>query len=415
MGRGYRRWQGIEPQVWAVYLTISLLSVIHLGTLLLGILTDFDLISIFGVSGSAIAQGQVYRLVTAVLFHLGLFHLLMNMLVLYLLGTVVETLAGALRFFVIFIVAGLTGSAFSALLNQPHVISVGASGAIMGYLGYIIASKVLDPRSIPQAISQWAISLLLINLFINLTNPSGLDVWGHAGGFVGGALAVGIVGLPTRFWLVRSSRFSTLQWLRAAGMVLVVGAIVYAPLTSLPPGMTVLDAALQSGQQIQSQLQRQQARGPGDLGRWAWEPDSYAQVVSSGGLRSAFAQYADGAGLSEDEREEQWEEWRELGEDRQVVLVHLFTSNHAAALTDLQHNSVGLGRAYLENDQGVVVDAAEIEYFPVEQEEEPYYGVNLLSFPTSDQAGRALVDADTQWIRLQVWTGRGDLVVRFET
>ncbi len=409
--RGYRHLTGQTPQVWAVYITIILLSGLHLFGLVVEMTSSVNLTSIFGVSSRAVSQGQVYRLLTAVLFHLGLFHLLMNMLVLYMLGSVVEQLAGALRFFAVFLTAGLTGTAFSALLNAPNVISVGASGAIMGYLGYILASKTLDPRSVPQAISQWAMSILLINVFWNVASPAGLDVWGHVGGFVGGALTVGFVGLPAWRTSPRLGFGRTLLF-RIVSLGLIVG-VIYAPMVSLPADLSPLRAASLAPQQILVQWERQQMGSPGSLGRWAWDTRSYAQILTAIGLQQAFQEYASEAELSAAAVEEQWQLWRDLAQDHQVVLVHLFVSEFSPELTDLRERSVGMGRVFLETSEGITAEAAEIEVFPVKAGEPPYYAVNVLGFPQTVE-GQPIIDESTTWVQLEIWTGRGDLSVRFE-
>ncbi len=408
---GYRRLQSQTPQVWGVYITIIILSSLHLFGLFVEMTSSVSLTSIFGVSSRAITFGQVYRLLTAIFFHLGLLHLLMNMFVLYMLGSVVEQLAGPLRFFAVFLTAGLTGTAFSALFNAPNVVSVGASGAIMGYLGYILASKMLDPRSVPQAISQWAMSILLINVFWNVASPRGLDVWGHVGGFVGGALAVGFLGLPA--WRTGLRLGWARLWLLRVVSVLLVAGVIYAPLASLPADLSALTAVGLAPQQIRMQWERQQLGSPGSLGRWAWEPHSYAQIVTPSAVYQAFQDYVEDSQLPAEEVQEQWQRWQELAQTHQLVLVHLYVSEFSPELTDLREPSVGMGRAFVETSAGLVADADEIHVFPVQVRETPYYAINILAFPQMVN-DRPLVSDATFWVKLEIWTGRGDLSVQFD-
>ena len=86
------------------------------------------------MSRPEIADGEYWRLVTAGFLHAGFFHLLFNMLSLYILGGLLEPAVGRLRFGLIYFVSLLAGS-FGALLLEPTSPTVGASGAIFGLMG----------------------------------------------------------------------------------------------------------------------------------------------------------------------------------------------------------------------------------------------------------------------------------------
>ena len=63
--------------------------------------------------------------------HDGLLHILFNMVFLYMMGTILEPAIGRLNFVVVYFVSLLAGS-FGALLFQPGVPTIGASGAASG-------------------------------------------------------------------------------------------------------------------------------------------------------------------------------------------------------------------------------------------------------------------------------------------
>src|SRR2546421_716410 len=86
------------------------------------------------VSRVAIAHHEYWRLLTAGFLHAGLFHLMFNMLALYILGGLLEPAVGRFRFGLIYFVSLLCGS-FGALLLAPNEPTVGASGAIFGLMG----------------------------------------------------------------------------------------------------------------------------------------------------------------------------------------------------------------------------------------------------------------------------------------
>ena len=71
------------------------------------------------VGAQIYAQGDWYRLVTAMFLHASLLHLALNMLVLYWCGTVVERALGTWRFLLVYFVAGIAGSAGALLSQRP--------------------------------------------------------------------------------------------------------------------------------------------------------------------------------------------------------------------------------------------------------------------------------------------------------
>ncbi len=94
---------------------------------------DIDLADYGAKNNLLIAHGEIWRLFTAIFLHGSVLHILFNAYALYYLGREIETFYGPLRFSLVFLVAGLSGSVVSMLLN-PHA-SIGASGAIFGLIG----------------------------------------------------------------------------------------------------------------------------------------------------------------------------------------------------------------------------------------------------------------------------------------
>ena len=134
--------------------------------------------------GPLVAQGEWYRLITAAFLHYGPIHLGLNMLALYWIGRPLEDWLGPLRFLLLYLVAGLAGSA-GALIANPTAVTVGASGAIFGILG---AAIVLE-RQKTYVLGGSAITLLVVNLAFTFAVP-GISIGGHLGGLAGGALAI---------------------------------------------------------------------------------------------------------------------------------------------------------------------------------------------------------------------------------
>jgi membrane associated rhomboid family serine protease len=148
-----------------------------------------------GLSQHFIAEGEYYRLITSGFLHAGLFHLLTNMLSLWILGSLIEPAVGSRRFALIYFVSLLCGS-FGALLLSPDSLPVGASGAIFGLLA--AAAVVAWNRGfnlMESGLGLW----IGLNLLITFTVPN-ISIGGHLGGLVGGGIAtLALVELQARF------------------------------------------------------------------------------------------------------------------------------------------------------------------------------------------------------------------------
>lgn len=137
-------------------------------------------------------DGQWWRLFTSMFLHFGIFHLLFNGFALFQLGTLYEAWTGSARFSALYIASGLAGSLASTLFHnlpsQEAVVSAGASGAIFGLLGALIAlllkrrDRLLpQARSLLKQLAFWA----GLNIFLGFTGMA-LDNSAHLGGLVAG-------------------------------------------------------------------------------------------------------------------------------------------------------------------------------------------------------------------------------------
>ncbi len=148
----------------------------------------------------AVAMGEYWRLLTAALLHLPVFqnplHLMFNMYALYFAGALVERLYGWRVMGMMYVLTALSASTVSFVLGGD-VPSVGASGAVFGLFGVLLAvsrthNPLLDRRG--QAILRQIGGLIAINLFIGFAVP-GIDNLAHIGGLVAG-LWLGVIFVP---------------------------------------------------------------------------------------------------------------------------------------------------------------------------------------------------------------------------
>ncbi len=133
-----------------------------------------------------------YRLVTAGFVHFGLFHIGMNMFLLWQLGSLLEREIGRVPYALAYVASLIAGST-GALIASPWALSGGASGAVFGLMGLAVVG--MRQRGINPFQTGLGMTLL-INLLITVTIP-GISIGGHIGGLVGGA-ACGAVLIPPR-------------------------------------------------------------------------------------------------------------------------------------------------------------------------------------------------------------------------
>ncbi|MDT0436897.1 MULTISPECIES: rhomboid family intramembrane serine protease [Streptomyces] len=133
-------------------------------------------------SVEGVAEGQWYRLLTAMFLHGSIIHILFNMLSLWWIGGPLEAALGRARYLALYFVSGLAGSALSYLLAAPNQPSLGASGAIFGLFG---ATAILMRRLNYDL--RPVIALLVINLIFTF-GWSGIAWEAHIGGLVAGVV-----------------------------------------------------------------------------------------------------------------------------------------------------------------------------------------------------------------------------------
>jgi membrane associated rhomboid family serine protease len=155
-----------------------------------------------------IEHGEPYRLFTVTLVHGGYLHLFLNLYALWIVGPIVESIWGR-RMFVLFYVLTALAASTASFLASPGP-AVGASGAIFGLVGVIIAGTrahhpVLDRRA--RGIVPQLGMFVIINLvfgFISQGAGVNIDNAAHLGGLISG-LWLGFVVPPGKVPTLRSA------------------------------------------------------------------------------------------------------------------------------------------------------------------------------------------------------------------
>ena len=117
--------------------------------------------------GPLTVGGQWWRLFTEIFVHFGILHIGMNMYILFQVGVLTELLFGKVRYIILYLAAGLAGS-LTSLYVHPLGVSAGASGAIFGVFGALLAFLLIErgviPRKAAMQIARSAVFFLAYHL-----------------------------------------------------------------------------------------------------------------------------------------------------------------------------------------------------------------------------------------------------------
>jgi membrane associated rhomboid family serine protease len=170
--------------------------------------------------GRGVAAGDLYRLLTSAFLHIGIVHLLLNMLALYFVGPTLERWLGRLRFLALYTLSALGGAVLVYLLTPIDVPTLGASGAIFGLFG---ATLVLSRRLNIDV--RFVIGFIVVNLVFTFAGPqlgTPLISWqDHIGGLLTGA-AVGAA-----YAYSRAQRANLVQAGLVVAVVVTLAALVW--------------------------------------------------------------------------------------------------------------------------------------------------------------------------------------------
>ena len=143
-------------------------------------------------AGMGYFSGEWWRLFTAPTMHGLLIHIVMNGLGLLYLGRRAEVMAGWPHLLLVFLFAMISGGVASAH-GSPESSSVGASGGIMGLLGFLLVFEYLHGRLVPKRATRRLLAAIGFTFVIGFVGYQNIDNWAHGGGLVAGMLYAGIV------------------------------------------------------------------------------------------------------------------------------------------------------------------------------------------------------------------------------
>ena len=132
-------------------------------------------------------------LITSPLFHASWSHIISNSVPFVILGVLIA-FEGSRRFWLVTGITAISSGLFAWIINAPHTHTVGASGVVFGYFGYLMVRAFFAP-SLGRGILYGVIALVVgavygATMFTGIF-AAGVHVsWqGHLGGAIGGAIA----------------------------------------------------------------------------------------------------------------------------------------------------------------------------------------------------------------------------------
>ncbi|KOV09032.1 MULTISPECIES: rhomboid family intramembrane serine protease [Streptomyces] len=212
-----------DPQLVTKILIGINVAVFFAGLLAPGLVVQLGLlgryVEYFGGPVQGVSTGEYYRLLTSVFLHVEWWHIISNMIALWVIGGPLEAALGRTRYLAVYLLSGLGGSALVYLLSAPNAPTVGASGAIFGLLGAtVVLARRLRYEMRPVIIM---VVLMLVLTFVPFGGAVRVSWQAHVGGLITGAL----VGLGMLTPTAAKHR-ALVQWGTCAVVFLLAAALI---------------------------------------------------------------------------------------------------------------------------------------------------------------------------------------------
>lgn len=154
----------------------------------------------FALSNDGVGHGYLWQFLSFQFMHGGRWHFVGNMLALFFLGRMVESLVGGKRFLMLYIASGLMGGVFQTVLGLifPNVFGLPVVGASAGVCGLLAALAALMPETemlvffvFPVKIKYIAlVGAIVAAFYVLVPAEPGVAHAAHLGGMVFGWLFV---------------------------------------------------------------------------------------------------------------------------------------------------------------------------------------------------------------------------------
>lgn len=142
---------------------------------------------IAGFYKQAFINGEYWRVLTGAALHGGIIHLIFNCYALYILGKLFETLSNRAHLAIVFLLSAIGGNLMS-LAFIPEGTSVGASGGIIGFLGYLTVYGFYRRKIMSNALLKNMLFNVVFIAFVGIFVIKNVDNYAHLGGLLMGAV-----------------------------------------------------------------------------------------------------------------------------------------------------------------------------------------------------------------------------------
>jgi rhomboid protease GluP len=213
------------PRTWVTPTLIALNVAVWLLNLLSGLSPmspSAQELAVWGGNFLPLTIEQPWRLLSAMFLHGGIVHLGFNMWALWNTGRLAERFYGNTQLALIYLVAGLAGSVASLFFAARTGVSVGASGAIFGVVGCLLAALSTKADKLPPGLAKSMRSSMLTFVALSL-------VLGFTAGFIDNAAHIGGLGGGYLMGMVMAEKFDADEF-RRQGVVRAVAATALAVL-----------------------------------------------------------------------------------------------------------------------------------------------------------------------------------------
>lgn len=142
-------------------------------------------------AAAVLLRGEYGRIIYSMFLHAGIDHLFNNMVILFFLGAMIEKVTGHIQFLLIYLLSGIGANICSLLykvMTMDSMASVGASGAIFGLDGVLMAWILLDRQAMPDVTPRRVLLMIVLSLYSGFTAHN-IDNAAHVGGLLTGFAA----------------------------------------------------------------------------------------------------------------------------------------------------------------------------------------------------------------------------------
>lgn len=150
-----------------------------------------------GFGGFTEEPDQWFRFIVPIFMHAGVIHIGFNMLLQLTLGREMEKSIGSIRFFLVYMSAGIFGFIMGGNFAGTGISSTGASGSLFGIIALVLLDLLYSWKDRVNPVKDLAFIVLDIVISFVLGLLPGLDNFAHIGGFLMGlGLGVSVLHSP---------------------------------------------------------------------------------------------------------------------------------------------------------------------------------------------------------------------------